>query len=310
MKYDPKKYPMKPEVVKFLETVSSNYPSHSDAASIEDGRLAYAAMCKALDPPLPDRMVITDSTVAGRDGAIPIRNYAAADQRSAVTVIYFHGGGFSIGNLDTHNTICADLAERTGYRVMAVEYRLTPEHPFPAHFHDAYDAFHALDEGNTIVCGDSAGGTLAAAVCSASKGSSKQPLGQVLIYPFLGGVVMDLPSYTECADAPMLTTQDVHHFEKLRCDGEPSVADPAYFPLVEEDFSDLPPCAAFAAQFDPIRDDAVEYVRKLNAAGVASSCAIESGLTHGFLRGRAVSPCIAETFSRICAAIQNIGSAA
>lgn len=305
MNYDLEKYPMKPDVVAFLEKVQASYPPHSEAASIEEGRRSYEVMCTHFDSPIPDGIEIRDDVVEGRDGLISIRLYIPHEPSSDATVIYYHGGGFSIGNLDTHNTICADMASETNLRVVAVDYRLTPEHRFPAHFHDALDAFTALDEGRTIVCGDSAGGTLAAAVCVNCHGSEQQPIGQVLIYAFLGGVIMGLPSYEEASDAPLLTTQDVHYFENLRSAGNPSNDNPTYFPLVQEDFSGFPPCAAFAAEFDPIRDDSVEYVNRLRDAGVQAECTVEKGLVHGYLRGRYMSSDAGNSFQRICRTIRD-----
>ena len=308
MNYDLEKYPMKPDVVAFLEKVEASYPPHSEAASIEEGRRSYEVMCTHFDTPIPNGIDIRDDVVEGRDGPISIRWYTPREPSSDATVIYYHGGGFVLGNLDTHNTICADMASETNLRVVAVDYRLTPQHRFPAHFHDALDAFAALDEGRTIVCGDSAGGTLAAAVCVDRNGSEQQPIGQVLIYAFLGGVIMKLPSYEEASDAPLLTTQDVHYFEDLRSAGKPSNNDPTYFPLVQEDFSGFPPCAAFAAEFDPIRDDSVEYVNRLQTAGVQAECTIEKGLVHAYLRGRHMSLDAGNSFQRICNAIRNFGT--
>ncbi len=308
MNYDLEKYPMKPDVVAFLEKVQTSYPPHSEAGSIEEGRRSYEVMCTYFDTPIPDGIDIRDDVVEGREGPIPIRLYIPRDPSSDTTVIYYHGGGFAIGNLDTHNTICADMASETNLRVVAVDYRLTPEHRFPAHFHDAIDAFAALDEGRTIVCGDSAGGTLAAAICADRHCSEQQPIGQVLIYAFLGGVIMGLPSYEEASHAPLLTTQDVHYFEDLRSAGNPSNDNPTYFPLVQEDFSGFPPCAAFAAEFDPIRDDSVEYVNRLQDAGVQAECTVEKGLVHGYLRGRYMSLDAGNSFQRICNAIRNFGA--
>ena len=308
MNYDLEKYRMKPDVVAFLEKVQASYPPHSEAASIEEGRRSYEVMCTHFDTLIPDGIEIRDDVVEGRDGPISIRLYLPREPSSDATVIYYHGGGFAIGNLDTHNTICADMASETNLRVVAVDYRLTPEHRFPAHFHDAIDAFDALDEGRTIVCGDSAGATLAAAVCAARHGSEQQPIGQVLIYAFLGGLIMGLPSYEESSDAPLLTTQDVHYFEDLRSAGNPSNDDPTYFPLVQEDFSGFPPCAAFAAEYDPIRDDSVEYVNQLRAAGVQAECTVEKGLVHGYLRGRYMSLDAGNSFQRICKAIRTFSA--
>ncbi len=305
MSYNLEKYPMKPDVVAFLDKVAASYPAHSDNASVEDARHAYAVMCTHFDVPIPDDVMITDDEVAGRDGSIPVRIYDNVNSTSDATVIYYHGGGFVLGNLDTHNSICADLAHETGLRIVAVDYRLTPEHAYPAHFHDALDAFLALDQGRTIVCGDSAGGTLAAAVCVDRQTSECKPIAQVLIYPFLGGIIFDLPSYEDSSDAPLLTTKDVHYFEGLRNSGEPPVDDPAYFPLVHSDFADFPPCKAFAAQFDPIRDDSIDYVKRLQAAGVSATCTVEEGLVHGYLRGRHTSSDIGASFKRICTALRN-----
>ncbi len=309
MKYNTDKYPMKPDVVAFLEKVEASYPPHSDALTVEDNRRNYAVMCSHFDTPIPNSIKITDDVVNGRGGTVPIRWYEPDKPSSDAIVIYYHGGGFAIGNLETHNTICADMAAQTGLRLIAVEYRLTPDHLFPAHFHDGLDVFIAHDEGRTIVCGDSAGGTLAAAVCADRHGSAKQPIGQVLIYPFLGGEIMGLPSYEEACDAPLLTTADVHYFEKIRSAGNPRINDPTYFPLARDDLSGYPPCAAFAAQFDPIRDDAVEYVKRLKAGGVEAECTIEKGLVHGYLRGRHVSLDMGDSFKRICGAIRKIANA-
>ncbi|MDE0309114.1 MAG: alpha/beta hydrolase [Acidiferrobacterales bacterium] len=301
------KYPLKPDVVAFVEKVEASYPSHSEALSVEETRRFYEKMCARFDPPIPDDIGIQDDVVDGRDGPVPIRLYEPHATSSGTIVIYCHGGGFAIGNLNTHDTICADMAHHTGMQVVAVDYRLTPEHLFPAHFHDALDVFDALDEGNTIVCGDSAGGTLAAAVCVARHGSSRQPIGQVLIYPFLGGEILNLPSYEEASDAPLLTTADVHHFEQLRSAGNPRNDDATYFPLVFRNFSGMPPCAAFAAEFDPIRDDSVEYVKRLKAAGVKAECTVEKGLVHGYLRGRHECADIGDSFKRICDALRKLG---
>ncbi len=309
MNYDLQKYPMKPDVVAFLDKVAASYPPHSEISSVEEGRHAYSVMCTHFDVPIPNNVIIADAVISGRDGPISVRYYDNQNSNSDVVVIYYHGGGFSIGNLDTHNTICADMAHETGFRIVAVDYRLTPEHLFPAHFYDALDVFLAVDQGQTIVCGDSAGGTLAAAVCVDRQATNQRPIAQVLIYPFLGGEIFNLPSYEQAADAPLLRTVDVHYFEKLRSDGNPPNDDPTYFPLVHSNFSGFPQCAAFAAEFDPIRDDAVEYVMRLQNAGVDAICTVEKGLVHGYLRGRHVCADMADSFQRICATIRRFGGA-
>ncbi len=305
------KYPLKPDVAAFINKVSASYPArHSEAPTPDDLRRMYENLCAAFDSPIPSDIEIFNHSVPNRSGAkIPVRTYEQRGRVSGATVVYYHGGGFMLGNLDTHDTICADMAQATGCRVVAVDYRLAPEHRYPAHFEDAVDAYLGLQQGCTIVCGDSAGGTLAAAVSVALRGGPCPPAAQVLIYPFLGGLKFDLPSYSENSDAPLLTTNDVRYFEKHRCDGVPEVDNPAYFPLSCENFKDVAPCYAFAAEHDPIRDDALEYVARLNGAGVEAKCIVEPGLVHGYLRGRHVAVDIADGFARICDAIRAAGEA-
>lgn len=308
MAHDPAKYPMKPEVIAFLDRVEASYPDNNGALDVAENRRLYLAMCAEFEAPIADDVAVTNHRIPGRNGEIPIRIYENPQHHTPVTVLYYHGGGFVVGNLDSHNSICADIAHATGYRVVAVDYRLAPEFVHPVPFEDALDVFLALDHGHTVVAGDSAGGTLAAAVCVAQHGSARQPVGQVLIYPWLGGEMFGLPSYREKADAPGLTLQDIRDYQALRSAGEPECHDPTYFPLAHPDFSDLPPCVAFAAEHDPIRDDAVEYARRLVAAGVRASCAVEKGLVHGYLRGRHMSPDIGDSFRRTCNAIRELGA--
>ncbi len=308
MTYDLDKYPMDAEVVAYLERVDAAYPDAGGDQDVADNRRRYLAMCAQFEGPIPDDVAVTDHRIPGRYGDIPIRIYENPQRHSPVSVIYFHGGGFVVGNLDSHNSLCAEMAHSTGFRVIAVEYRLAPEHPHPIPFDDALDVFLALDHGHTVVAGDSAGANLAAAICVAQHGGKRQPVGQLLIYPWLGGELYDLPSYDENDDAPGLTRQDILGYRDQRGGGPQVFHDPTYYPLVHIDFSDLPPCVAFAAEHDPIRDDAIEYVRRLSEAGVRARCTVEKGLVHGYLRGRHMSPAIGDSFRRICEGLRELGA--
>ena len=303
MSYDTDKYPLNPEVAAYLDAVEAHFPQDRRNLGVDEIRDLYLTMCASLDVPLPDNVEIADETVAGRSGDIPVRFYSVANQPSDTTVIYYHGGGFVFGTLDSHNSICAEFALASGCQVVAVDYRLAPEHVHPAHFEDALDAFLALDSGRTVIVGDSAGATLAASVCIHQQRSSRQAVGQVLIYPWLGGELLDLPSYRECADSPSLKRRDIRYCDRMRSAGDPANQDPAYYPLAHSDYSDLPPCVAFAAQYDPLRDDAAEYVRRLKSSGVPAECVVEAGLVHGYMRGRFISRDIGDGFRRICRAI-------
>jgi acetyl esterase len=307
MNVDLKKYPLDQEMQAFLEKSEEIYPPNNGALAVEENRRLYLKMCESFQAPIPDGIIITDHEIPGRHGPVPIRIYEHQDHRSAVTVLYLHGGGFVVGDLDTHNSICAELSARCGHRLVAVDYRLAPEHVHPVQFEDALDVYLAIDQGHTVLVGDSAGANLAAAICVAQHGSDRQPVGQVLIYPWLGGELYDLESYVSNADAPGLTAKDIEDYRQLRCGGEPHLHDPVYYPLALKEYADLPPCVAFAAEFDPIRDDAVEWVNRLKNAGVEATCHYESGLIHSYLRARHCSKKASASFDRICEAVADLG---
>jgi len=302
------KYPLDEEMLAYMEKCEAHYPANNGKLNLEDNRRLYLAMSQVFEATIPAGITISDQQVAGRNGAIPTRTYNCSGNNSDVTIMYMHGGGFVVGNLDSHHSVCAEIADKTGYRVVAVDYRLAPEHPHPAAFEDCLDVFLAIDQGSTILCGDSAGATLTGSLCVAQQGTDRQPIAQVLIYPWLGGELHQLESYSTNFDAPGLTVEDIEDYRKLRSAGMPSDNDPIYYPLALADFSGMPPCLAIAAEFDPLRDDAVDYVERLEAARVEATCHVEKGLVHGYLRARHSSSKAAESFSRICQGLRAFGA--
>ncbi|MCY1360731.1 Carboxylesterase NlhH [compost metagenome] len=272
----------------FVEkTVSFN----STDGSPDGLRQAYSEMCRAFTPPRPAGLYVVDFELAG----VAVRSYQPPVSPSAggvPCIVYLHGGGWVVGDLDSHDFICAELASILGVLVIAVDYRLAPEHPFPAAFDDCLKVWRALrtgpfklDPARTLVAGDSAGGNLAAALCLALRDAGEPvPCAQVLIYPGLGGDHR-LPSRSECIDAPLLSSSDVDCYHSLYLQGtrHPN----AYaMPLLATDFSRLPPAWIAVAQFDPLRDDGVLYAERLNAAGVTATLYYGEGLVHGCLRAR------------------------
>ena len=300
------KYPLDAEMFSYIETCQKHYPNESGALSVADNRRLYLEMCERFRTPYPTGINSSDSTIIGRHGLVPIRTYNNVNANTDATVLYFHGGGFVVGNLDSHDAICADISYQSRCRLIAVDYRLAPEYVHPTSLEDCIDVFLSIDQGRTVVAGDSAGGTLAASLCIAQLGTPKQPIGQVLIYPWLGGDLLELASYRENYDAPGLTTADILEYRKLRSAGTPAWHDPTYYPLALEDFSQLPPAIAFAAEHDPIRDDAPEFIKRLRQAGVDARCYHESGLIHGYLRARYCSEKVKQSFDRICQSIRQL----
>ncbi|MGY2261823.1 alpha/beta hydrolase [Pseudomonas sp. SDO55104_S430] len=280
-------YPLSEQMTAFIDkTVSFN----STETSLAGLRQAYSAMCRAFTPPRPADLYVVDFELAG----VRLRSYQppASLSDGSPCIVYLHGGGWVVGDLDSHDFICAEMASKLGVLVIAVDYRLAPEHPFPAAFDDCLAVWRALRTGpfrldpkRTLVAGDSAGGNLAAALCLALRDAGEpMPCAQVLIYPGLGGGPQ-LPSRRECADAPLLTCSDLDCYEAMYLG---DTANPGVYakPLLAGNLRGLPPALIAVAQFDPLRDDGVQYAERLNKAGVAAMLYYGKGLVHGCLRGR------------------------
>ncbi|NOC84205.1 alpha/beta hydrolase [Ruegeria sp. HKCCD6428] len=287
----------------FIRRTAESYPDDAVDLSIEDQRRVYDTMCQDFRQPRPAGVETEDRTADG----VPVRIYSAGQPTR--TVIYFHGGGFVVGGLESHDDVCAELCAQTGYRVVAVDYRLCPEHVHPAQFDDCWAAANwaATKFGDPLIlAGDSAGGNLAAAVSHYARGRMDGILGQVLIYPGLGGD-RTRGSYQEHAQAPLLTLDEIKFYETVRCVGDPPKGDPTYAPLQDSDFSNLPPTVVVTADCDPLRDDGQVYCSRINAAGGQAHWINEFGLVHGYLRARTSVKRAADSFERISVAIEALG---
>ncbi len=301
------KYNLDAEIVRFLKDSSRYYPDHPGTRTVAEERDCYDRLCHAWQTPVPDGVSFTDSTVAVSGANLKIRTYEKPAAEADVTILYFHGGGFILGGLESHHSICAEITHRCGYRLIAVDYRLAPEFTWPTQVEDAVDAFLALDRGRTIVAGDSGGGLLAATVCVSQCDQQRKPIGQLLIYPVLGGYRFDYESYRLFSDAPGLSSDDVERYLRLWAPPPFPWSDPMFAPLSFDQFEKLPPCIALAAGYDPLRDDARFYVEKLKAAGVTADYYEETGLIHGYLRARHCSEKARQSFTRICDGFQRLG---
>ncbi len=283
----------------FIKKTNGYYPPETATYGIEDQRRIYDEMCAAFRVEYPIGVSALD-----RDyGGVPCRHYTCGG--SEVAVMYFHGGGFVVGGLNSHDDVCAELCAASGHHVVSVDYRLAPEHKHPAMFEDALAATRAVfaEMGLPLVlCGDSAGGNLAACVSHMVRGSELDVRGQVLIYPGLGGDY-NKGSYMEYADAPMLTRDDIVIYKHVRLAGEEPVGDPSYAPLHDASFAGLPPTVINTAECDPLSDDGVDYEAALKAAGVPVHRVDEAGLVHGHLRARHMSARASASFERIKEAV-------
>lgn len=289
------------EVRAYLARCDELYPPDAINLDILGQRRVYDEMCAAFDQGRPEGVTVQDEPYGG----VLCRRYEPECESSG-TVVYYHGGGFVVGGLDSHDSICAEICENTRLRVVAVDYPLAPEHTYPEDFEAAWIAYIAVREafdGPCVVCGDSAGGNLAAAVSRKGRQEGQLPDGQVLIYPGLGGD-MSLPSYSEHAEAPQLTRRDVEFYMSIRFGGEIPEKDPQFAPLAARSFAGLPPTICITAECDPLTSDSDEYVNRIAAAGGKALWINEAGLVHGYLRARGMSKRAADSFRRICSGLR------
>ena len=293
----------------FIERTSSFYPPDTIDASVTRQREVYDTMCRAFFTGYPELVSSADRFIDARDHKIPIRIYEKRDCDPEAVCLYFHGGGFVVGGLDSHDDVCAEICAATGFRVISVDYRLAPEHLHPASFRDCLAAFEhvaSTSELPIVLCGDSAGGNLAAAVSHNVRHHGRQPVGQVLIYPGLGGET-DQGSYVAHAQAPMLTTRDTLYYAEIRGGGFNWATDPRFAPLNDADFSNLPDTIVISAECDPLSDDGRDYCNKVMAAGGKAIWNNEPGLVHGYLRARHSVDRVRASFRRICTAVHLLG---
>ncbi len=262
-----------------------------------EARRQYRERAVYTQPARPEVALARDLQIPGPGGAIPARLFRAAgtrpDQRLPV-LVYFHGGGWVIGDLETHETLCRELANGAGCAVLAVDYRLAPEHRFPAAADDAVAAVSwvaaqadalALDANRIAVGGDSAGGNLAAVAAIAARDGGGPALRfQLLIYP-VTDVRRGSESYRTHATGYTLGAEAMAYFcAHYLGDAEAGHAvDWRASPLLHQDLAGLPPALVLVAGYDPLRDEGVHYAQRLSEAGVRSTLVSFERQMHGFV---------------------------
>ncbi len=246
----------------------------------------------------PDTVVTEDATLPGPVGPIPVRIYRPSGDGPLPLVVYFHGGGWVIGSIATHDPLCQQLAAGVPAIVVSVEYRLAPESRFPAAVEDSLAAVDWVagkaselggDPGRIAVAGDSAGGNLAAVVSIKARDLGSPTLAfQLLIYPATD-LTRALPSHTENGEGYLLTAQSTRWFTAHYL-GDADPTDPDASPLFVEDLAGLPPAFIMTAEFDPLRDEGEAYARRLREAGVNAEVKRYEGMIHGFMQMDLVIP--------------------
>lgn len=248
----------------------------------------------------PPVAVVEDRVLPGPAGPIAARLYVPfADGARRPLVVHYHGGGWVIGDLDTHDTACRHLAREADAAVLAIDYRRAPEHRFPAAVDDALAAFRwaaanadalGFDPARVAVAGDSAGGNLAAVIAQlATRDGGPRPAAQLLAYP-VTDVSTKHASYRLFADGFLLTERDMDWFRGHYLPDDASARDPRASPLLAEDLRGLPPAVILTCGFDVLRDEGEAYARRLEDAGVPVVLRRYADLIHGFCNAVSVSP--------------------
>ncbi len=262
-----------------------------------EAKAAYEKGAGVLEVPKPQLARVEDSTLPARDGhALPVRLYAPSHEVLPV-LMYFHGGGFTVGSIATHDTLCRVLSRDSGCAVVSVDYRLAPEHKFPTASDDAWDALSqlsqqasklGLDGGRIALGGDSAGGTLAAVCAILARDAGLSIALQLLFYPGMTAH-QDTPSHLRLANGPLLDEALISWFFGLYVRTPADRDDWRFAPLNAEDVEGVAPAWIGLAECDPLVDEGIAYADKLRAAGVAVDLEIYRGVIHEFIKmGRAL----------------------
>ena len=281
-----------PQIAEILSTLPAPDGSPLDPAAMRAGEVAQVA-------PLEDRLplhAVEDLTAATPSGDVPVRIYTPVAADAYGLLVYFHGGAFFLGSLDTHDHVARSLAKETGHRVISVGYRLAPESAFPAGLDDCYGVLRwAADNGeslkwdgnNLAIAGDSSGGNFVAALAAKAHDDGFSHLThQVLFYPSLD-LDFDVDRYAslrENAEGYGLETAGLLPFNSFYLESGADPADALVSPIKRADLAGLPPALIITAEFDPLRDEGELYGRRLTDAGVNTTVSRYAGANHGFVQ--------------------------
>jgi acetyl esterase len=305
--------PIDAGMLKFYKELSAHSPPESAAWPLPRQRQAWDEVCRMFRAERPKRLMVEDLDVDG----VHVRVFRPPGEDPKPGVIYFHGGGWVLGSCETHDDMCAEMADRADVVVVLVDYRLAPEHPHPAQLEDSHKVLEwmrssgralGIDPSHIVGAGDSAGGqmTVGLALSLRDRGLT-QLRGQVLIYPVLGADT-ETASYKRNAEAPCLTRAEmIFYLESfLGRRGGPNWRDPYAVPNIAENLSGLPPAFISVAAHDPLYDDGIIFHDRMKKAGLQATIRKEPALTHSFMRARHVSQPAMAAFEAIVAAIRSL----
>ena len=259
---------------------------------------------------------IENLRIPGPDCEIPIRVYTPESRAPRPALVYFHGGGWVVCDLDTHDVVCTAIAHRAGAVVVAVDYRLAPEHKFPAAVIDSYAATAwvasnaerlGIDPKRISVGGDSAGGNLAAVVSLKSRDEDGPAIAlQVMVYPVTDLSSFATPSYQEFGEDHYLTKSEMEWFREHYLRNMDDARNPHASPLLARDLSRLPPALIITAECDPLRDEGEAYAKRLTNAGVPVTYTCYPGMIHPFFSLSGVIPQAFDAIQQVADAVARV----
>lgn len=288
-----------PQARTLLDLIASSGIPPTHTLSPADARRFYRERRAFTQPDAPALPEVRDLAADGPAGPIPLRLYRPRTDAGALPVlVYYHGGGWVIGDLDTHDVLCRQLALQAGCAVVAVDYRMGPEHRFPAAVDDCVAATRwvranaaalGVDASRLAVGGDSAGGNLAAVVAIAARDAGDLPVAfQLLIYPATDQRRV-APSHTTNAQGYLLTADSMRYYHDHYIDDPKHDLDWRASPLLAESLAGLPPALVLVAGYDPLRDEGVQYAQRLSESGSRATLVSFERMIHGFVpMGRAI----------------------
>ena len=307
--------PLAPEYEAMLtEAAAAGAPPMTELSAPE-----ARAMYQAMRPANPELTVgsVSDLTIPGPAGDIPVRVYSPPGEGPFPVLMNFHGGGWVIGDLVTADVVSRDFCTTANCVTVAVDYRLAPEHPYPAAAEDCIAATRWIGanmsavngNGKLAVTGESAGGNLAAVVAQAAQAAGGPEICfQLLAYPVVDHD-MSRKSYVDNAEGYLLTTDTMHWFWNHYCPDVATRNEPTASPLRAASLAGQPPAMVVTAEFDPLRDEGKAYADALAEAGVATTYLCADGLIHDFFATATLLPCSRPPFETACAALKDAFSA-
>jgi acetyl esterase len=296
-----------PGIEEFIKRCNRAMPPDFYTRPLAEQRALYLGLTHEFPYERP-AVEVTDDAVTHAGRRLPIRTYRPRAPRGRGLVVYIRGGGFVMGSLETHDTVAAELADQSRLITIAPDFRMAPEHPFPAALEDCYgvvcgvaaDAARlGIDPDRIVIAGDSSGANMAVAVAMMIRDRGGPRLrGQALISP-----VLDFTRWRGGgADTPLLTGGEMEYYTACYAPEPEQVTHPWVSPLLHGSFDRLPPATILGASLDSLLVDAEQYAQRLYEHGIEVELVVEPGLVHSAVRARGLSPRVARAWTRFCQA--------